>query len=347
MMLSQNLIQCHSSRKFTPTPDRKGIDIHLVSGKIGSPPDKELCTMRIGFDVVIECPERVPLPPLKPFCPASVQNKIEIGIKGELVEEGEQFGYGQRFLTRSELRLPVGWECIEIYPSINLDHWKPEYAASWAENDILATVVTQQFRESYFQSLDPGASARSLYSELLREFKTLLDSDPDREEVLQVFLRDNPVLLCPTHTKMWPKLALGKNVTDFVFRDATSDYLLIELEKSTHKLFRKDGHPTAKLNEAIHQITDWKRYLEDNLRTVQSELGLTGIPANPRSLVVIGRSHSLSGENERKLRVMETEQPTLRIRTYDNIYENAKAVIENMLGPIWEPCGTTQIYYLK
>jgi hypothetical protein len=211
----------------------------------------------------------------------------------------------------------------------------------------LAAVATQQFQESYFQSLDPQASARKEYAALLKKFKTLLDSEPDREEALQSFLRDNPVLLCPTKTKMWPKLRLGSKITDFVFCDATLDYLLVELEKSTHALFRNDGHPRDELNVARGQITDWKRYLEDNLRTVQDELGLSGISANPRSLVVIGRSSTLSPENRRKLRAMENEQPKLRIMTYDDVYDNAKAVIENLRGPIWDTGGETQIYYLK
>lgn len=347
-MLSQNLIQCYPSRQFTSTVDKTGTEIKLFAVSPDTSQHRELLlSIRLGFDVVIEHPEHTPLPPHKPFCLSSVRNTLEIQIQGEIVGEKEQFGEGQRFLTRSELHLPVGWECIEIYPYTGLDHWRPEYAPAWAENDILATVVARQIRESHFQSLDPHAAARNKYTALLMEFKTLLDSKPEREEVLQVFLRDHPFLLCPTQTKMWPKLALGAKKTDFVFQDASLDYLLVELEKSTHALFRNDGHPNAELNVARGQITDWKRYLEDNLRTVQDELGLTGISANPRSLVVIGRSHLLSSENRRKLRAMENEHPKLRVMTYDDVYDNAKAVIENLLGPIWDSFGKTQIYYLR
>jgi hypothetical protein len=195
--------------------------------------------------------------------------------------------------------------------------------------------------------LDPLAVARKKYATLLGQFKTLLDSEPEREETLQVFLKKNPFLLCPTHTKMWAKLRLGAKETDFVFRDATSDYLLVELERSTHSLFRKDGHPKKDLTTAIGQITDWKRYLEYNLRTVQDELGLTGISTNPQSLVVIGRSRTLSAENRKKLSTMNNLQPKLKVVTYDDVYDNAKAVIENLFGTIWDSVGETQIYYLN
>jgi hypothetical protein len=346
-MLSQNLIQCHLSRQFSSTVEKTGTEIKLLSVNPVTNQSTEHLSFRIGFNVVVERPEHIPIPPHKPFCLASVRNTLEFQLLGELVANGEQFGSGQRFLSRTYLRLPVGWECIEIYPNAVLDHWKPEYAPTWAESDILAAVVARQLQESHFQSLDPYAAARREYSALLGKFKTLLDSEPEKEEILQSFLRDHPVLLCPTQTKMWPKLALGAKKTDFVFRDATLDYLLVELEKSTYALFRNDGHPRDELNVARGQITDWKRYLEDNLRTVQEELGLSGISASPRSLIVIGRSNTLSPDSRRKLRVMENEQPKLRIMTYDDVYDNAKAVIENLLGPILASGGATQIYYLK
>lgn len=346
-MLSQNLIQCHPGRQFSSTVEKTGTEIKLFSVNAVTNQSTDHLSFRIGFDLVVERPGHIPMPPQKPFCLASVRNTLEFKLLGEVVPEGEQLGSGQRFLSRTNLRLPVGWECIEIYPDTVPDHWKPEYAPIWAESDILAAVVARQLQESHFQSLDPYAAARREYGALLREFKALLDSEPEKEEILQSFLRDHPGMLCPTQTKMWPKLALGAKKTDFVFRDATWDYLLVELEKSTHALFRQDGHPRDELNVARGQITDWKRYLEDNLRTVQEELGLSGISGNPRSLIVIGRSNTLSPASRRKLRVMENEQPKLRIMTYDDVYENAKAVIENLLGPILASGGTTQVYYLK
>ena len=343
--LSQNLIQCHTSRKFTSTVDKTGIEIKLSAVNPSTSHKKNLLSIRIGFDVVIEQPEHLPAPPHKPFCLSSIRNTVEFRLQGEMLPEGVPIGKGEPFLIRSHLRLPVGWDCVEIYPFMDIDAWNPENASAWAENDILAAVVTLKMRESHFQSLDPNAEARKYYATLLREFKTLLDSEPEREEILQVFLTDHPSLLCPTQTKMWPKLPLGAKKTDFVFRDATSDYLLVELEKSTHPLFRQDGHARNELNVAIGQITDWKRYLEDNLRTVQNELGLSGISANPPSLVVIGRSCTLTTENRRKLNAMENTQPKLKVVTYDDVYDNAKAVIENLLGPIWNSVGKTQIYY--
>jgi len=181
---------------------------------------------------------------------------------------------------------------------------------------------------------------------LLGNFKEILDSNPP-EEILQIFLKDNSALLCPTHTKVCPKLALGNRKTDFVFREAAGDYLLVELEQSSHRLFLKDGHQSRQLSHARGQIIDWKRYLEDNLSTGQHEVGLANISSNPKGLIVIGRSQSLSVEDRRKLTSIENDSPKLKIMTYDDVYENAKAVIENLLGTLWFGNSSTQIYYLK
>jgi hypothetical protein len=345
--LSQNVIRCHTGRQFVSTVATSGFQFKLSATDPTSNQARELLSARIGFDSVIERPERLPQPPQKPLCLLSVRSVFEFCLLGEVVGRHQGLGEGQQFVLRSALRIPVGWDCIEIYPYLDLEHWKTEYAPIWAENDILASVLAQQLQEAHFQSLDPQAEARRLFGALLKAFKGLLDSEPDREEALQSFLQEHPLLLCPAHTKMWPKLALGAKKTDFVFRDAVQDYLLVELEKSSHGLFRQDGHPSGELNEARGQIADWKRYLEDNLATAQRELGLAAISSNPRSLIVIGRSSALTPENRRKLATMENEHPKLKIMTYDDVYANAKAVIENILGPIWDVVGSTQIYYLK
>ena len=145
---------------------------------------------------------------------------------------------------------------------------------------------------------------------------------------------------------MKPKLSFGKRITDFVFREATGDYLLVELEPSSAHLFTKSGNTSSRLNEARNQIIDWRRYIEDNVGTVQRELGLTGISSNPQALIVIGRSSSLSEKNKRKLVTLENESPKTKIITYDGVFDNAKTIIENLLGPLWIEGPTPEIYYL-
>lgn len=344
-LISQSMVYCHPDETLPAQLPSSGIKLELskqdtAGNKTG------LFAIEVGFHVVIPKSKEFPAPPAKPYCLLSIRNELELQLFGEIVpESSSKSSAKQPFIVRSIFHLPVGWECIEVFPFFNPDHWKPEYARSWAERDLLASVVRHQMRESAFHSLDPNAAARSRFRQLLKSYHDLLASDPDREEVLHQFLRDHPEILCQLYTKFWSKLPLGNRETDFVFLEATGDYILVELEKSTHKLFRADGHSTAELNHARGQVVDWKRYIEDNLSTVQRELGLVDISANPKSLIVIGRAKTLTPENRRKLTTMENDSPRNKIMTYDDILVNSKVVIENLLGPLWDVGGKTEVYF--
>ena len=270
-----------------------------------------------------------------------IRNEFDVRLLGELMSE--QAEAGQRFLVRSRIKLPLGWEAIEIYPPYDRDVWNPELAPQWAESDLLFAVVQRNLADTHFRGIDPHAQARKLAAQLLEGFEKLLEGP---EEPLHQYIKANPHLLNPTHVRSWSKVQLGARITDFVFREASGDYLLVELEKPARSLFRKDGQQHEELTHALDQVTDWRRYLEDNLTTVQRELGLDGISANPRSLVVIGRSIVLNEELRRKLVTMENERPRLKIMTYDDLLANAKATFENILGPIWDPGPNAEVYFL-
>lgn len=344
-IISQQMVHCYKDRNLRDAGSPPGMQMALQRQSATGPATQTIATSDITLRAVLERPSQLPSPPNKPYCLVSARNTIELHLLGRLTPT-EASELERDFIVRSHIRLPVAWECIEVYPFVEEDNWKPEYASVWAENDILGAVVASQLSDTQFQTLDPNASARRSFAVLLKKYKDLLDSNPEREEILQVFVKENPVLLFPAHARVWPKLALGPWKTDFVFREAAGDYLLVELERSTHRLFISDGHTSSELNHARGQIADWKRYLEDNLAAVQRELGLTGISSNPKSLVVIGRSASLTPDNRRKLVTMENESPKLRVLTYDDVYENSKAIVENLLGPIMDEGENTQIYIL-
>ena len=344
-LLSQNLVHIESPEAPHPLNENFGVEFKLFVHSPSEGTSQDIVATRIWFQTKNTSPQQVEPPGAKPYCLLSVRNQLDIEIHGEMCSEGNSQAPRQPFIARSTMRLLAGWECIEVFPGLNLDVWKSEFAPLWAERDVLGAALIAQTKDSQLSNLDPRAETRRQYAALLAQFMTLLDSNPEREQTLQVFLQENPILLCPTHVRMWPKLPLGANITDFVFRDANQEYLLVELERSTLQLFRQDGHATAELTHAQGQIVDWKRYLEDNLQTVQRELGLVGITPNPNGLLVIGRARSLLPENRRKLQTMMNESPKLRIMTYDDVYESAKAVFENLLGPMWDSGGATQIYY--
>lgn len=344
--LSQNLIKLSGAGARELDPEKElGIEFRMWTSSHTKGKEDDIFSARILFEVALPYPVPESAPPSKPYCLLSIRNQVAIEINGEILPEEGSNGPSQPFVSKADVALGVGWQCIEVFPGFDLSAWRAEFAPLWAEADLLGCVVINQQQAAEEHSLDPRATTRRQYAGLLAEFKSLLDSDPDREQTLQTFLQANPKLLCPGYVRMWPKLPFGRHITDFVFRDAVNDYVLVEIERSTLALFRQDGHASADLTHAHGQILDWKRYLEDNLHTVQRELGLAGISTNPNGLVVMGRSADLTTETRRKLKTMTNDTPKLRIMTYDDVYDNAKAVLENILGPMADLGGTTRIFY--
>lgn len=136
-------------------------------------------------------------------------------------------------------------------------------------------------------------------------------------------------------------------MSDFVLREPRNDYLLVEIEAPYRELFRKDGHPRQELTHAVGQIDDWLIFIQNHKAEVERELGLLGISATPRTLVVIGRSASLNEENRRKLAVMQGQRPHLSIITYDDLIERARSNLERLLGPLSIRTQNLELYFYR
>src|SRR6185436_18431166 len=97
------------------------------------------------------------------------------------------------------------------------------------------------------------------------------------------------IFLVPHAQNVWSKLPFGDKVSDFVVRRADGTYKLIEIEPADTRIFRSyDSEPSQPFNYGFQQITDWERYIRDNVHTVRAELGLADIDS-PEGMVVIGR----------------------------------------------------------
>lgn len=320
-----------------PAPSELGPKIVLGRTDAAGAMTEELLSFHPVVSAKSQLPEgfQIPPPPARPICLVSIQNELILQLGGSVVPADAPLGTDgpdvQRFITHSRLQLPVGWQAIEIYPLLGDEYWQPGYAATWAELDILSIALQRNLQETQLDALDPRADLRRKYGAHLAEFERLLDGP---EEPVHQFLRQHPELISPTCDKNWSKVSFGATKSDFVFRETHNDYELVEIEAPDRQLFRLDGQQHENLTHAINQLADWVRYIEDNKRTVESELGLTGISTNPRRLVIIGRSKLLTEENRRKLTTLQNDQPKLRIQTYDDLLAGVRANLERILGPL-------------
>jgi hypothetical protein len=210
LVLSQNLVRVQHPSLPNTLDEKLGVEMRLTVVSPSNDTSRDLAVARIWFDVKNKEPEQPHQLPSKPYCLLSVRNRLEIEIHGELGTEADSGVTGQPFIAKSEVRLDAGWECIEVFPGFDINAWRPEYAPLWAETDLLSAALVAQLRDDQHRSLDPRAAARKRYAALLADFRSLLDSDTEREQTLQAFLQTNPALLCPTPVRMWPKFGAGR-----------------------------------------------------------------------------------------------------------------------------------------
>lgn len=283
-------------------------------------------------------------PPARPTPFLSIVSEMDIELAGEVLplDSDTERGSGDAFLAHSRFHIPVGWRAIELYPEYGIEYWSANAAPMWAEMDILAAAAQRNLQKARYDALDTRVDTRAKYDTLLNEFQRLLLGP---EEPMHQFLKQHPELISPTCDKYWSKLRFGDRISDFVFREPGHDYVLVELEAPIKELFRKDGQQREELTHAFNQLADWIRFIEDNRTSAEEDLGLKGISTNPRSLIVIGRSGSLSDENRRKLVTLQNQIPKLRIMTYDDLLASARATLEKLLGPLGFSGQVARMYF--
>jgi hypothetical protein len=171
----------------------------------------------------------------------------------------------------------------------------------------------------------------TLNKQLLEQFETLLATLHGKEEEIHQFLFDHPIFLDPLAIELRSKHELGDDfITDFVVRRVDGTYILVEIEKSTDRLFTVKGRIHSELNDAIGQLRDFQAWIADNRAYAESKL--PGI-RRPEGLVVIGRHSQLSPELEKRLDEENfSRRGHIKVITYDDLLNQARVVYENLLA---------------
>jgi hypothetical protein len=229
----------------------------------------------------------------------------------------EMFGKDESVIWKS------GWEKVRITTCAGKDFW----SIGSAVNDALLEV--QSYATPHLMKLE-DQSPNTLLIELekvIGGFKDLLDT-ATREEDLQQYLNNNPVLLSPSALRITPQVRLGSEYrTDFVIEVLAENYILVEIERCEHKLFTQGGNPTHELTHAIQQVRDWRQWVHDNVSYARNSL--PGIN-DPDGLVIIGRQKDLSVIDKRRLDRLNREQPHITVLTFDDLFNCAKQYLSNL-----------------
>jgi hypothetical protein len=138
----------------------------------------------------------------------------------------------------------------------------------------------------------------SQVKQIVTDFTQLLDK-VRLEQPVQEFIEKHPILLSRFHAKrlfVKPTI-LGRFTADFALVDSQNQLWLIELEKPSLKLFKRDGHPAQELMHAYGQVTDWLLQYSKYSGAILDALGLKGEEVvTVRGAVIAGRSRNVTHE---------------------------------------------------
>jgi len=175
----------------------------------------------------------------------------------------------------------------------------------------------------------PRKLVLSEYRSLLQRFDSLL-SEVSKEEELQRFLKNNPLLLGP-YTQVYSQFKLGDDlVADFVISHQTTsgiEYRFVEIKPATHKLFTRLGDTTAKLNHAIRQTVDWETWISRYSAYLRDKLpGFNHATFE----IIIGRNTDINEGCAIRIKTMNNGWANRVVLTYDDLLDKARNSLENL-----------------
>jgi hypothetical protein len=231
-------------------------------------------------------------------------------------------------------------------PELEKDGWQwsqsitePRFVCTCGKTSFSLLSIRTGFHGLLRRNLAPGAASnqvstvrsyeKTAIEQSCKDFLTLLNSNSE-EEVIQKFLEANAIFF---HLFLAQKLVfkppvLTHYVADFGVLNNRKELLLIEIEKPSLRLLKKDGGVTAVLQHAADQVRSWKRVFDDHRAAALSALDLDlNDVAQVKGVIIAGRKPA----DESKERVLRSiSWPNIELFTYDDILRSVTEMIRQV-----------------
>ena len=171
---------------------------------------------------------------------------------------------------------------------------------------------------------------RSALEKIVLDFKELLDSDPE-EEVIQKFIQENPVVLhqFPAEKLMFKPPILTRFRADFGIVTPQKELILMEIERASTKLLRKDGGIHSDLNHAFDQVRNWLHVASEHRLAVLDALNIErSMVGKIKGVVIAGRDRGYDKQHLRRLK--GTDFSNITFLTYDDLLNSLTSLIKNI-----------------
>lgn len=173
------------------------------------------------------------------------------------------------------------------------------------------------------------------------ELSNLLLATSRNEHDLQRCLTKYPILLGLDYRRVLPKHKLGSDYEmDYALELMDGSIDVMEIEASTHSLYKRNGDPTVALVHAEQQVLDWLAWLDEYSPYARAKL--PGV-RRPCGIVVIGRRTNLSDKNKERLRWRNMmHSGRLTVLTYDDLIDRCETLQGLLLGRLNEQAAAAK-----
>jgi hypothetical protein len=171
---------------------------------------------------------------------------------------------------------------------------------------------------------------KSILVDTINKFVMLINSKP-KEVILQKFIEENLILLhqFPSEKIIFKPPILTFYKADFGIVSPQKELILIEIEKTTTKLLKKDGGLHSALNHAFDQVRDWLHIVDDHRSAILDSLKINRDQVSSvRGVVIVGRDSDYDARNLRKLK--GSDFGTITFLTYDDLLFSLDSLYRNI-----------------
>jgi hypothetical protein len=232
---------------------------------------------------------------------------------------------------------------LERVPSIEKDNnvWfsdLPErFICSCGSVNFDLQTVKENLRNSLGASLLPFDSAGMipLYNqnaliEISRRFSILLDQNP-REEMLQQFITENPILLHKfPSSRLLFKPKILNFIADFAIITTQNELILVEIEKAGTRILKKDGGEASELTHAFDQVRNWLHVVSEHRLAVLASLEIPQTQINAiKGVVIAGRDGRQNPEHLRRLK-SGYNRSGVEFLTFDDLASSLVSLASNI-----------------
>lgn len=171
---------------------------------------------------------------------------------------------------------------------------------------------------------------KSSLERIRRDFLRLINSNP-KEELIQQFINEYPILLhqFPSEKLFSKPPILTFFSADFGIVTSQKELILIELEKTTTRLIKKDGGIAAQLSHGFDQVRDWLHATDEHRLAVLDSLKIErGMVSSVRGVVIAGRDIGYDANHMRRFK--GTDWGRINFLTYDDLLFSLSALIRGM-----------------